>query len=260
LFSYGHMYMTKNSVKTILTYANSVILFVAVCGAVFAIGKGIMEFYNVSLKSEFVPDISGPVSRFIADVDFENREVHLDATISKTTDSEKKITIWRLGDGKMMKADEHDTILDNESLTYQFEEPGTYTISYSIIDDNDLSDEAFCTVTFFEASENEPADQTADMNNQDFSNSNVPLNAYGMPVVNTTDTSCGKSYVSYNQSGGIDTINTYRAQIREGLVSVGAGVIILIAGVLLNKLIVVLFIKKRLIAAPSEKPLSSTTK
>ena len=207
-----------------LQIANSLILFLSVITALAFVGYGLLQLFNVGLKSEWVPDISGPVSRFVANIDFDSGTVNLDATISKTTDAEKKITIWRMGDGKVIKSSSISGINENESLEYKFETPGAYTIGYSIIDTNDLSDEAFCTITF-------PADQEQE--------------------TNTVSSTCGKSYQSYNQAGGINAINTYRSQIRSALLQITIGIGLLIGGFATTRLVNRLFVDPRPVAEKS---------
>lgn len=50
-----------------------------------------------------MPDISGSVYRFIADISYEKRTVHLDSTISKSKDANLEIAICRFSDGKVQK-------------------------------------------------------------------------------------------------------------------------------------------------------------
>lgn len=162
-----------------------------------------------------MPDVTGPVSRFVADIDFENRVVALDATISKSPDADLEIAIWRLGDGTVIKS-ENTEINENQSFTYTFDKPGTYQISYSIIDTNDLSDKAFCSITF-ETEQNEE---------------NTLNNTGYLSYNNGTD--CGKSYASYNNSGGIYALNESRSDIREALMYAGGGVGLLAGAVFFN--------------------------
>lgn len=189
-------------------------------GVLTAVGLfivGAMMIYKVQLKDTLVPDISGPVSRFIADIDYETRTVNLDATISKSSDADLEIAIWRFGDGKVQK-NEDDNIASSQSISHTFTSAGTYQISYSIIDSNDLSDEAFCTITFSQEVDKTDASKLINSGFLDYNGG----------------TSCGKSYAEYNQYSGIYAINQSKSDTREALMYIGGGVSVLIGLVVFN--------------------------
>ncbi len=190
---------------------------------------GLLLLYKVIVKQEFVPNIASPVSRFVADVNFNDREVTLDSSFSKSDSAPLKVTIWRMGDGKVFKSDTDQEIDEKTSITYKFNEAGRYTIGYSIIDENNLSDEAFCTVTFAE----EPKEnEKNDSNNTDDKNNNVnaSVSKYSPNINNQDDVSntCGKSTTNYNNSATVMELNYQQRQVREGLFVIAIAVVILV--------------------------------
>jgi hypothetical protein len=162
----------------------------------------LLQLSTVVLRRDLVPDVSVPVSRFVANVDFETRTVELDATISKVYSSPIDITIWRMDDGSVIKSTEKDEIKDNEILTHTFEEAGVYDIGYSIIDEDNLSDEAVCTISF--AEENEDTEEEVDEAD------------YGTD--NWISDGCGKSYTQYNSVNQIYEINVNKRLIRRSII------------------------------------------
>ena len=204
---------------------SAIILLFGILTSVFIASSGILVFYKVALQDSIVPDINGPVSRFIATIDFETRTVNLDSTISKTIDAEEKIAIWRFGDGNVIKSMGIEEIVSNEVIQYQFLKPGTYLIGYSIVDANDLSDEAFCTVTF--------SPQVVETDSKNTQQVEEIFDGY--------DQECGKSTTAYNNQDNVYFINSSRAEIRVALFMIGVSLLTLVFTFLLNGLIRRLF-------------------
>ncbi len=161
----------------------------------------LLQLSTVVLRRDLVPDVSVPVSRFVANVDFEARTVELDATISKVYSSPIDITIWRMDDGSVIKSTEKGEIKDNEVLTHTFEEAGVYDIGYSIIDEDNLSDEAVCTISFAKETEDSEEENEED---------------YG--TGNWISDGCGKSYTQYNSVNQIYEINVNKRLIRHSII------------------------------------------
>jgi hypothetical protein len=104
------------------------------------------------------------------------------------------ITIWRLGDGHVLKSDSDSGIKSNEVLEHTFVKPGTYTFGYSIIDGNDFSDEATCTVTFADPNDKESKDRISE--------------------------DCGKSPVGYNSQEALYNMNVNRRSVRNSIIMI----------------------------------------
>lgn len=166
--------------------------------------SAVIQISRVFLRTDIVPDVSGPVSRFVAGVDYETRTVSFDSTFTKASSSPVDIAIWRFGDGQVIKSDTSGDISDNEVIEHTFNEPGTYTIGYSVIDKNDLSDEASCTVTF--ASEEDEEGSTEDY----------------------TSPTCGKSATEYNSTVSVVQMNSDRSGIRQSIILGVIGLLVLL--------------------------------
>lgn len=215
--------------RTIIIITRNLLTF---AGVVFSIGlfaSGGLYLYQIALREEIFPDINGPVSRFITNIDFENRTVELDSTISKSLFGDMEITLWRLGDGTTIKSTENE-VNKNEILSHTYDKPGTYQISYSIIDSNDLSDEAFCTVIF-------DTEEVAE------SNGEKVLKNVGYVDNYAGGTDCGKSYSGYNQQGGIYAINATREDTREALFMIGSGAGLLLSVFAMNVIINLIYVR-----------------
>lgn len=235
--------IARNSIVTF----NTLFVFVGVVASIVLLIWGSMVMYKVFLRDDIVPDVSGPVSRFIADIDFENRTVNFDATITKSTDADQKITIWRLGDGKVIKSVGAEDIVGNELIEYTYDKPGTYQIGYSVIDDNDLSDEAFCTITFKDDGEKRIVPSSPELSigfqierNGEYSN----VSDEGFRDKDLVSDQCGKSYTSYNSDGGIYSINESKSEIREAFFIIGVGVVTFIFSLVVHILVKKLFTNK----------------
>lgn len=216
----------ENNRKFFSTKLSALILFLGILISTFVAAGGVLLFYGVALKDSIVPNINGPVSRFIANIDFETQTVSLDATISKTIDAEEKIAIWRFGDGKVIKSVGLEEIEENEVLEYQFQKPGTYVLGYSIVDTNDLSDEAYCTITFVDESKK------------------ITKTNPEAPTVDGVDVDCGKSTTAYNNQYNVETLNSSRAEIRLALFNIGLSLVILLGTLIFNKLVRRLFVER----------------
>lgn len=95
----------------------------------------------VSIKSsEIWPSAFDPVARFVANIDWETREVNFDASISKAYKDEVDSYIWRIDDGT--------GLVGTEELNHEFKYPGYYSVQLSIIDSNSQSDVATCRILF----------------------------------------------------------------------------------------------------------------
>lgn len=185
--------------------------FVLFSGAFVVLAFAFIQVSRVYLRSDVVPDVSVPVSRFIANVDFDTRTVELDSTISKVYSSPVDITIWRFGDGSVIKSGGETDIRDHEVISHTFEEPGSYTIGYSIIDEDDLSDESLCTISFADEEDGVFSDWISD--------------------------ECGKSYVGYNSLDNVYGININKRLIRQSILYAIASLLVIVY--------TVFFVKKR---------------
>ncbi|MBD3362657.1 hypothetical protein GF362_02975 [Candidatus Dojkabacteria bacterium] len=90
--------------------------------------------------SEIWPAAFNPIARFVANIDWENRIIEFDASISKTYKDEVEKYIWRIDDGT--------GLVGEKKLAHQFKYPGYYNVRLSIIDMNGQSDVASCTILF----------------------------------------------------------------------------------------------------------------
>lgn len=189
---------------------NKLVLFFGIMGAFALVVMSTLTLYRVFLSEKVVRDINGPVARFVANVDFKTRTVKFDTTFSKTVYAEPKISIWRFGDGKVVKSSTAEEIAKNEVVEYTFLEPGTYMIGYSLIDKNDLSDEAVCVVTF--------TDKKAKM-----------------PEQNSISSDCGKSFTSYNDDSSVFEINNVKSAIRQAYFFIGVAALLLAGSYLFNR-------------------------
>jgi hypothetical protein len=178
--------------------------FVLYSGSFFLFAYAVLLVVRVFVRRDLVPDVSVPVSRFVADIDFETRTVELDSTISKIYGSPKDITIWRFSDGTTIKNTSTEDIEKNEIITHTFDEPGRYSIGYSIIDEDNLSDEAVCTLSFKEESDKETEGDKEEHT----------LSAESADWVSSE---CGKSYTQYNSSDQIYDINVNKRYIRQAI-------------------------------------------
>lgn len=178
-----------------------ILRFALFSGAFVVLAFAFVQASRVYLRSDVVPDVSVPVSRFIANVDFDTRTVELDSTISKVYSSPLDITIWRFGDGRVIKSGGESEIKDHEVISYTFEESGSYTIGYSIIDKDDLSDESLCTISFSD-DEGVYRDWISD--------------------------ECGKSYIEYNSVDNVYRINANKRLIRQSILYAIASFLVIV--------------------------------
>lgn len=100
---------------------------------VFSFGKTLLAF----VKDSVWTSPYGPVARFIVKVDWENKEVKLDASMSKSYKNNFKKLIWRIDDGEAYTGTQ---------VAHKFKYPGYYTIKLSVIDSFDQSDQAICNL------------------------------------------------------------------------------------------------------------------
>ncbi|MEI7579797.1 MAG: hypothetical protein WCJ58_07260 [bacterium] len=207
------MKISQDQLQRKLMLLDGFALFIGFFISLFFFFNAGLRIYKVVLNQNILPNIADPVSRFIVNVDFENRQVELNSAISKTNGADLKITLWRMGDGSTLVASDAEIIKKNESISYTYKSTGAYTIGYSIIDNNDLSDEAICVIKFVNPEE-EAAKQANDSNYKKEKSS--------------ISESCGKSALDYNQNGGAESINAHKSQIRYALLLIGEAIIILI--------------------------------
>jgi hypothetical protein len=168
----------------------------------------LIKVSTVILRRDIVPDVRVPVSRFVANVDFETRTVEFDSTISKVHTSPMEIAIWRMGDGEVIKSNTDDEISENEVITHTFDQPGVYNVGYSIIDEDNLSDEATCTLSFSDG------DQARDQEGSEDAGESSSQAASS----NWVSDECGKSYTQYNSSDLIYKINRNKRVIRHSII------------------------------------------
>ncbi len=197
--------------KGLFTNSRRFLRFMLFSGSFVLIGFSVMQISRVFLRTDIVPDVTSPVSRFVASVDFDERTVELDSTISKSYSSPIDISIWRFGDGEVIKSADKSEISDNEVITHVFDEPGTYTVGYSIIDEDDLSDEALCTITF------EDPDADPSENSE-----------YGTENEDWISSDCGKSYVEYNSWETITNINANKQTIRHSILFIIGSILVIL--------------------------------
>lgn len=188
--------------KSLPRFISKLVQFGGIILAVGLVITSVLTLYSVLLEENVIRDIEGPVARYVANVDFAKRHVMFDTTFSKTKDSPAKITIWRMGDGHVVKSSNTSDINAHEILDYTFKEPGTYTIGYSIIDTNDLSDEATCVITFKDAS--------------------------NPKSTNSVSSDCGKSSTSYQSINSVFSMNHTRDEIRGALMALGVAAMLLV--------------------------------
>ena len=96
------------------------------------------KYFSQRLEQKYPLPIQ-PVARFTTSIDWKNRTINLDGSMSKTFNNNIDKYIWRIDDGTSL-------ITTDNHLSHKFDYPGYYYIQMSIIDDNGQSDVADCTI------------------------------------------------------------------------------------------------------------------
>ncbi|MEM9859448.1 MAG: PKD domain-containing protein, partial [Bacteroidota bacterium] len=98
-----------------------------------------------------IPDINFPEASFTADIGSNHREI----VFTNTTNDEATGFIWDFGDGNTAEVN-----LENRDTTYQYNEDGTYEVTLTAFDNNEVTSTSTATLDIF--------DETPPLANFDF--------------------------------------------------------------------------------------------
>jgi len=88
--------------------------------------------------SQLIPQKFNPIARFAANMDWDNKTITLDASMSKAFEDQITNYIWRIDDGT--------SLTGSKEFTHTFKNPGYYYIQLSIVDADNQSDVATCRI------------------------------------------------------------------------------------------------------------------